>query len=146
MFIGNFKYSIDSKGRISIPAKLRKYVNPESNDSFVLTRGTEKNIDIYPMDLWKVVVADKLAKLNTFDPKESRFVRMLLQEASEDKLDSQSRLMVPKSLIEYASIEKDVFILGAMNKIEVWNPEVYDDYIKASPYSYEDIAKEVMKL
>lgn len=146
MFIGSFKYSVDAKGRVSIPAKLRKYVNPEANDSFVLTRGTEKCIDLHPMDQWKVMVADKLTKLNSFDPNEARFVRMLLQEAAEDNLDSQSRLLIPKSLIEYAGIEKEVFILGAMTKIEIWNPETYEQYLNASPYSYEDIAKEVMKL
>jgi MraZ protein len=146
MFIGSFKYSIDSKGRISIPAKLRKYVNPEANDTFILTRGTARCIDIYPMDKWKELVANKLNQLNTFDPQEAMFIRMFLQEAAEDKLDSQSRLLVPKNLIEFAGIEKEVFILGAVKKIEVWNPEVYDKYLKENSTSYGEIAKDVMKM
>lgn len=146
MFIGNFTYSIDAKGRVSIPAKLRKYVKPDANDSFVITRGTVQCIDVYPLDIWREYVAAKVSKLNPFDPQESIFIRMFLQEASEDKLDVQSRLIIPKSLIEYAGIEKEVFILGAMQKIELWNPNIYQEYIKKSDKSYEEIAKEVMKM
>ncbi len=146
MFIGNFTYSIDAKGRVSIPAKLRKYVSPESNDTFIITRGTVQCLDLYPLDIWREQVATKLSKLNSFDPQEAVFIRMFLQEASEDKLDSQSRLIIPKSLIEYSGIEKEVFILGAMQKIELWNPSVYQEYIKNCNKSYEEIAKEVMKM
>lgn len=145
MFIGSFKYSIDSKGRIALPAKLRKNVNPEANDTFVLTRDTSKCIIIYPMDTWKNLAAEKFNKLNQFDPKEAMFLRLFLNEAAEDTLDSQSRLLIPKRLIEYAEIEKEVLILGSMTKIEVWNPDVYDSYIKENSPSYEEIAKDVMK-
>jgi MraZ protein len=146
MFIGSFKYSIDAKGRVSIPAKLRKYVTTEANDIFVMTRGTAKCIDLYPMDQWKELVAEKLNKLNTFNPQEAMFIRMFLQEAAEDKLDAQARLLVPKSLIEYAGIQKDVFILGAVKKIEIWNPETYESYIQENLTQYAEIAKEVMKI
>jgi len=144
MFIGNFKYSIDSKGRISIPAKMRRYVNPDANNSFIITRGMEKCLEIHPLDLWKDLYAKKLKQLNSYDPVQARFLRMLLQEAAEDKLDSQNRLMIPKNLIEYSGIDGDVLILGAMDKIEVWNPNIYQDYLNESNLSYEDIAKEVM--
>ena len=146
MFIGSFKYSVDSKGRVSIPAKLRKYLTPEANDTFILTRGTAQCIDVYPMDNWKELAANKLNQLNSFDPKEAMFIRMFLQEAAEDKLDSQSRLLIPKSLIEYAGIEKDIFILGAVKKIEFWNPDKYEAYLKENVQSYDQIANEVMKM
>ena len=146
MFIGSFKYSVDSKGRVSIPAKLRKYLTPEANDTFILTRGTAQCIDVYPMDNWKELAANKLNQLNSFDPKEAMFIRMFLQEAAEDKLDAQSRLLIPKTLMEYAGIEKDIFILGAVKKIEFWNPEKYEEYLKENVQSYEQIANEVMKM
>lgn len=145
MFLGSFKYSIDVKGRISIPAKMRKFVNPEANDAFVLTRGTAKCVVIYPMDYWKELVASKLSRLNSFDPKDSKFLRMFLQEAAEDKFDSQSRLTIPKKLIEFASIEKDVLIIGINQFIEVWNPELYEAYLRENEQPYDEIAKEVMK-
>ena len=144
MFIGSFKYSIDSKGRISIPAKLRKFVDPKSNDAFVMTRGTTKCIDVYPMNFWEELVQSKLNKLNSFEPKEAMFLRMFLQQAAEDKLDSQSRLLIPKNLIDYAEVSKEVLIIGAIKKIEIWNPQNYDEYLKTSELSYEEIAKQVM--
>ena len=144
MFIGSFKYSIDTKGRISIPAKLRKFVDPKANDSFVMTRGTSKCIDVYPMNLWEDLVQDKLKTLNNFDPNQAMFLRMFLQQAAEDKLDTQSRLLIPKNLIDYAEIEKDVLILGAIKRIEIWNPKIYEEYLKTSTLSYEEIAKQVM--
>ncbi|MDP4174852.1 MAG: division/cell wall cluster transcriptional repressor MraZ [Bacteroidota bacterium] len=146
MFIGSFTYSIDSKGRVSIPAKLRKYVKPEANDTFVMTRGVEKCIVVYPLDQWKELMDTKLANLNEFNKKEAMFIRAFLQRASEDTLDSQSRLLIPQNLIEYAGIEKEVFILGAIKKIEIWNPVIYDNYLNSQPESFEEIAEEVMKL
>lgn len=146
MFIGSFKYSIDAKGRVSIPAKLRKYMTSEANDTFVMTRGTAKCIDLYPLDQWKELAVEKLNKLNTFNPQEAMFIRMFLQEAAEDALDSQARLLIPKTLIDYAGIQKDVFILGAVKKIEIWNPDTYEAYIKDNLTQYAEIAKEVMKI
>lgn len=144
MFLGSYNYSIDAKGRISIPAKLRKFVSSEANDTFVLTRGSSKCINIYPMDYWKELVANKLDKLNTFDPKDAKFMRLFLQEATEDTFDTQSRLLVPKKLIDAAEIDKDVIILGMNKYIEVWSPKLYEAYLKEIEEPYETIAKEVM--
>jgi len=146
MFLGSYNYAIDAKGRISIPAKLRKFVSTEANNTFVLTRGSSKCINIYPMDYWKELVASKLDKLNTFDPQDAKFMRLFLQEATEDSFDSQSRLLVPKKLIDSAEIEKEVIILGMNKYIEVWNPKLYKDYLKEIEEPYENIAKEVMKI
>ncbi len=144
MFRGQFTYSIDSKGRISIPAKLRKHVSPEANETFVMTKGTAACIDIYPLDEWQQI-EQRLLKLNPFNPDDAKFIRMFSQYASEDTMDSQSRILIPQSLIEYAKIEKEVLILGALKKIEVWNPAVYEDYINQSTETYEQIAAKVMK-
>ena len=146
MFLGSFKYSIDSKSRISIPARMRKFVNPEANDTFVLTRGTVECIIIYPMDHWKALVSSKLDKLNPFDPKDAKFLRMFLHEASEDKFDTQSRLTIPKNLISFAGIDKEVLIIGVNQFIEVWNPEKYEAYLKSNDEPYIEIAKEVMNI
>lgn len=143
MFRGQFTYSIDAKGRISIPAKLRKQISPEANDSFVMTRGVSTCIDIYPLNEWNQI-EEKLLKLNQFQPDDVRFVRMFTQYAVEDSMDSQSRILIPQNLIEYAKIEKEVLILGVLKKIEVWNPKIYEDYLNQSPESFEQIAAKVM--
>ena len=143
MFRGQFTYSMDAKGRISIPAKLRKHVSPEANDTFVMTQGTGKFIDIYPLDQW-LVFEKKLEQLNPFDPRQAKFTRMILQHAAEDILDSQSRILIPQKLIEYAQLEKEVIILGALKKIEIWNPKDFDKYMSETPDTYEQIAAQVM--
>ncbi len=143
MFKGQFTYSIDSKGRISIPAKLRRYVSAEANDTFVMTRGTTTCIDIYPLDQW-LLIEEKLNNLNQFKPDDIRFTRTILLFASEDSLDSQSRILIPQNLIEYAKIEKEVLIIGALKKIEVWNPKIFEEYLKQSDETYEQIAAKVM--
>lgn len=143
MFRGQFTYSIDAKGRISIPAKLRKQISPEANDSFVMTRGVSMCIDIYPLNEWNII-EEKLLKLNQFQPDDVRFVRMFTQYAIEDSMDSQSRILIPQNLIDYAKIEKEVLILGVLKKIEVWNPKIYEDYLEQSPETFEQIAAKVM--
>jgi MraZ protein len=143
MFRGQYFYSVDSKGRVSIPAKLRKHMSPEANDTVVMTQGTSKCIEIYPFDQWQII-ENNLLLLNSFDPKNARFIRMMLQHATEDVLDSQSRILIPQLLLDYAGIEKEVMILGALKKIELWNPEVYTDYVNSSEETYEEIAAKVM--
>jgi MraZ protein len=143
MFRGHFTYSIDSKGRISIPAKLRRHVSPDANDTFIITRGTATCIDIYPLDEWQKF-EERLLKLDSFNPDEAKFIRMISQFASDDTFDSQSRILIPQSLIKFAQIEKDVLILGALQKIEVWNPKLYDEYINKTGETYEQIAAKVM--
>lgn len=145
MFLGSFKYSVDSKGRISIPAKFRKYVNEQANDTFIMTRGIVQCIDIYPYDFWKEEVLVRVNQLDDFDPDESAFKRMLLELAAEDKLDGQARLLVPKNLIEFAGIDKDVIILGQNKKIEIWNPEIYESHKNENSKPFAEIAKQVMQ-
>ncbi|MFZ1519051.1 MAG: division/cell wall cluster transcriptional repressor MraZ [Ignavibacteriaceae bacterium] len=143
MFRGQFTYSMDSKGRIAIPAKLRKHISADANDTFIMTRGLSNCIDLYPLDEWQKI-EEKLLDLNSFQPDDARFLRMFVQFASEDVMDVQSRIMVPGSLISYAKIEKEVMILGALKKIEIWNPKVYEEYLNQSPQTYEEIAAKVM--
>jgi MraZ protein len=143
MFRGQFTYSIDSKGRIAIPAKLRKHISADANETFVMTRGLSNCIDLYPLDEWQKI-EESLLNLNSFQPDDARFIRMFVQFAAEDVMDGQSRIMIPSTLITYAKIEKEVLILGALKKIEVWNPKIYEEYLLQSPQTYEEIAAKVM--
>jgi MraZ protein len=128
---------------VSIPAKLRKHISPEANDTMVMTQGTSKCIDVYPYDQWQIV-ENNLLQLNSFNPEHSKFIRMISQYATEDILDSQSRILLPQFLIDYAGIEKEVLVLGVLKKIELWNPDTYKAYIEASGETYEEIAAKVM--
>ena len=137
-------YSVDEKGRVNLPSKLRKYVSPEANETFVITRGFEKCLFVYPVDEWNKL-EDNLRNLSGYDPEHRLFIRALLELASESQLDAQARLSIPQELREYASIQDAVRIIGTLDKIELWNPQVYDDYKNTQPESYESIAARVMK-
>jgi len=144
-FMGMFDYSIDSKGRISIPQKMRKNIKPEAKETFVATRGFEKCIAIYPLDEWENI-EKKLSSLNSFKEKDRLFQRTFLMWASHQELDSQSRITLPKTLLDYAGIKSEVKIIGVGERIEVWDPEAFDKYLNSQSEGYEAIAEQVMGL
>ena len=143
-FKGSYGYSIDSKGRINIPAKLRKYVSLEANDTFVITRGYERCLSVYPLDEWNML-EQSIRQLSPSNPKHRFFTRTLLQYATESKLDGQSRITIPKELLQYAGIDDQVLILGVLERIEVWNPKVHEEYFQAQAESYENVAQAVFQ-
>ena len=129
---------------MNIPAKLRKYVSPEANDTFIVTRGFEKCLFVYPADEWGKVEKD-LRSLSPYTPEHRAFIRTILELAYEDTLDAQARIAIPQKLREYASIDGDVLIIGALEKIEIWSPKVYEEYKNGLSESYESVAAKVMK-
>jgi len=143
-FKGSYTYSVDDKGRINLPAKLRKYVSPEANETFVVTRGFEQCLYVYPADEWNKL-EQNLRNLSNYDAEHRRFVRTLLELASEGQLDGQSRLSIPQELREYANIREDVRIIGTLDKIELWNPKIYEEYKRSQSEPYESIAAKVMR-
>ena len=143
-FKGSYSYSVDEKGRVNLPAKLRKYVSPEANETFVITRGFEQCLFVYPVDEWNKL-EQNLRNLSNYDPEHRRFIRALLELASESQLDGQARLSIPQELREYASIHDAVRIIGTLDKIELWNPKVYEDYKRNQSEPYESIAAKVMR-
>jgi MraZ protein len=143
-FKGSYMYAVDEKGRVSLPAKLKKYVSPEANDTFVITRGFEKCLFVYPVDEWNKLEST-LRGLSNYDPEHRLFIRSMLELASESALDGQSRLSIPQELREYANIRDEARIIGTLDKIELWNPQVYEEYKKTQPETYETIAARVMK-
>jgi len=143
-FKGSFNYTVDSKGRINIPAKMRKNLSPEANNSFVITRGFEPCIFVYPNDEWLKREAE-IGKLQQTNPQDRFFTRMLLQYATDAELDGQYRIVLPKELTQYAKIENEVFILGAFDRIEVWNPEEYKKYLDGQQEDYLTVASKVFE-
>jgi MraZ protein len=144
-FKGSYLHSVDNKGRVNLPAKLRKYISPEANDTFILTRGFDQCIFVYPLDEWySYEQAIRSLRSSSAD---SRFVmRHLLQYASEVQLDGQSRIMLPHNLLQFAEIVDEVLVLGVLERIEIWNPVIYDNYIKQQKATYEEVAEKVFQI
>ncbi len=143
-FKGSFNYTVDSKGRINIPAKMRKNLSPDANESFVITRGFENCIFVYPNDEWAKREVE-LSKLQQTNRDDRLFTRLLLQYATDVELDGQHRIVLTKELMEYAKISGDVLILGVFDRIEVWNPEEYTKYLEAQSKDYVTVAENVFE-
>lgn len=142
-FKGQAEYSVDSKGRVAIPAKMRSALNPEAKDTFTITRGLEKCISLYPMDRWSAM-EQEIEELNLYRSKARGFVRRILMWADEVSLDGQGRITIPKKLVEFGNISDRALILGAFDHIEIWDPETFDHYLDDQEEDYETLAESVM--
>ncbi|HLR74635.1 MAG TPA: division/cell wall cluster transcriptional repressor MraZ [Virgibacillus sp.] len=139
MFMGEFQHNIDSKGRIIVPAKFRE----ELGETFVVTRGLDKCLFVYPMDEWKAL-EEKLKKLPLTKKDARAFTRFFFSGAVECEVDKQGRINIPSPLRTYASLEKECVIIGVSNRIECWSRSVWEEYFAQSEESFSEIAENLM--
>lgn len=142
-FKGQAEYSVDGKGRVAIPAKMRNALSPEAKNSFTITRGFEQCINLYPLDQWEEREAE-IRELNTYRSEARDFVRTIMMWADEVTLDGQGRIVVPKPLMKFANIEDDALIIGALDHIEIWNAEVFEAYQEGIGSDYPTLAERVL--
>ena len=142
-FKGQAEYSVDSKGRVAIPAKMRSTLNPEAKKTFTITRGFDDCIFLYPLDTWEKK-EEEMAQLNMYDRETRAFVRGIMRWADEVSLDSQGRITLPKNLVELARISDSATIIGSFDHIEIWDPDVFDAYLNEQSADYETLAERVM--
>jgi len=142
-FKGHSINSVDSKGRIAIPAKMRGVLNPAAKGSFTITRGFENCIFLYPLDEWEKR-EEEFEKLNMYERKSRDFLRSVMMWAEEVSLDAQGRIGIPKSLGEFAMITDKVRIMGSLDHIEIWAPDVFKKYMDGQLVDYETLAESVM--
>ncbi|MBA7636818.1 Transcriptional regulator MraZ [subsurface metagenome] len=136
MLIGEYKHTIDTKKRLAIPAKLRK----DLGERAVITKGLENCLVIYTLEEWQKL-ALKLENLPTSQVDARNFARIMLSGASDVELDKLGRVLIPDYLKNYASLKKNVTLLGLSNKIEIWDTEKWQEYSKRTESSVEDIAE-----
>lgn len=142
-FIGEYEAKLDAKGRFLLPAGFKKQM-PEGAVPFVLNRGFEKCLSLYTAESWNPIFK-KLSQLNDFDPKVREFKRYFLNGATPVEPDTAGRLLLPKNLMEYAGLDKDIVLVSAIDKIEIWDKTKYKQFFdNFSPESFSDLAKEVM--
>lgn len=129
MFMGEYHPSFDEKGRIAIPARLRKAFGENAIiTKLVIAPSFDKCIIAFREDEWKNFVQNKLMVLSQGEQKNRMKMRFLLGGAAECELDKQGRIMIPSNLIEYAEIDGDVTIFGVYDKIEIWSTKIYNEY------------------
>lgn len=139
MFMGEYQHSIDVKGRIIVPAKFREGLG----ESFVLTRGLDQCLFVYPMEEWKLL-EEKLKKLPLTKKDARSFTRFFLSGASECEIDKQGRINIPQPLRAYAKLSKACTVIGVSNRVEIWDEMVWDAYVKESEQSFAEISENLM--
>ena len=142
-FKGQAENSVDSKGRVTVPAKMRNAMSPEAKNAFTITRGFEQCIFLYPLDRWSEM-EEEFSTLNPFKKEARAFMRTVLRWADEATLDGQGRVMLPKPLVAFGEIESQALVIGAFDHIEIWNPGVFDRYLNKQTADYETLAERVM--
>ena len=142
-FLGEYECKLDAKGRMMLPVGLRKQVHPDAMEKFVVNRGFESCLALYPLNEWQAISAE-INQLNEFVKKNREFARYFYRGASELELDSTGRILLPKRLLDYAGIDKDVILSAWSNKIEIWAPEKFEALLKDEPDDFASLAEEVM--
>ena len=145
-FTGEYLNSLDSKNRLNIPAKFRKALDPVNDRTFVLTKGFDKCLILYPLNEWKKVEL-QLIQLSSIRSRDRNFVRSITRNATPLQYDSQGRIPIPDTLIEYSNIEKDIKAIGMIKKIELWSPVILSDQdVKESDIDdkgFDELANEI---
>jgi MraZ protein len=141
--IGEFECRLDDKSRIILPAGLKKQISQEAHDQFVINRGFEGCLVLYPQNVWEETTA-KMNKLNLFVKDNRQFVRAFNNGATPLSLDSQNRLLMPKPLLDYASIDREIILFAYSDRIEVWNKKTYLELVSNEPADFAQLAEKVM--
>ena len=140
MFMGEYHHTLDDKSRVIIPSKFRY----ELGEKFIITRGLEKCLFVYSMDEWNNII-EKLKQL-PFTKKDARdFIRFFLSGATECEFDKQGRINITSPLVSYADIIKNIVIIGANDRLEVWSEESWNNFFSNNEDRLADIAEHLFE-
>ncbi len=140
---GEFECKLDNKGRMTIPAGLKKKLPEAESEGLVINRGFKKYLVIYTKQEWDKKL-DELNKLNQYENKNIEFIRYFTRGATELTLDAASRVNLPQLLLDYAGITGDVVLTCQINKIEVWDKAAHRAMIDSEPEDFASLAEQVM--
>ena len=140
MFMGEYNYSIDEKGRLTIPVKLREQLGHD----FIITRGLDNCLFIYSKNEWDKVIEKYRELPNTKDAR--NFMRFFLSGATTNELDKQGRINIANSLIKYAGLQKDCVIIGVNERLEVWDKDRWNNFIEDNEDIISDIADKLFEV
>lgn len=142
--IGTYECKVDAKGRLMFPSAFRAQLASEIKDGFVIKRSVfQKCLELYPMSEWNIE-STRINKLNRFRKKNVDFIRKFMAGVKTIELDKADRLLIPKDLINFSGIKKEIVLASVVNKIEIWNKEEYEKTIDFDPEDFADLAEEVM--
>jgi len=142
--IGTYDCKADVKGRVMVPADLKKQLAPVLASGFVIKRAVFRPcLELYPMAEWQKLM-EKMSALNRFSRKNNDFIRRFTAGVRTVEMDSTGRLNIPKDLMSFAGIGKELVVTSAINIIEIWDKQKYEQAIDDAASDFADLAEEVM--
>ncbi len=145
-FTGEYINLIDQKNRLSIPAKFRNSLSASNDRTFVLTKGFDKCLLLYPLDEWQIV-EEQLSSLSSIKNKNRNFIRTITRHANYVRYDSQGRIAIPELLLNYANINREILVIGVVKKIELWDQSTLNNYENKKQFlsdeDFEDLADRI---
>ena len=142
--IGTYECKSDAKGRVMLPSALKKQLAPILQDGFVIKRSVFNScLELYPMKEWNTM-ATQVNQLNRFVKKNIDFIRTFMSGLKVVEADGNGRILVPKNLIVFAGIDKEIVLTASVNVIEIWDKKQYEEVIKASSKNFGELAEHVM--
>ena len=138
MFFGTYTPKLDDKNRLFLPAKFREQLT----EGLVVTRGQERCLTIWSLEDFQKLT-ERLAQAPVTNKATRDYVRMLFAAASQEVPDKQGRISIPPMLRDYASLQKDVVVIGSMNRIEIWDPEAWASYSEEQEQVFSELSDEV---
>jgi MraZ protein len=140
---GTYECKVDAKGRLMVPASLKKQLGSLGN-GFVLKRSVfQPCLELYPIEEWNSMML-KVNKLNRFVKKNNDFIRRFTAGVKMIEIDSAGRLLIPKDLMLFSKIDKEIVLSSAINIVEIWDKELYESAIENATDDFADLAEEVM--
>ncbi|MDO6595334.1 division/cell wall cluster transcriptional repressor MraZ [Oceanihabitans sp. 2_MG-2023] len=142
--IGTYECKVDAKGRLMLPVALKKQLSPVLQNGFVLKRAVfQPCLELYPMSEWQALMS-KMNKLNRFKKKNNDFIRRFTAGVKMIEVDATGRLLIPKDLVVFAGISKNIVVSSAINIVEIWDKDKYEQAIDDAALDFADLAEEVM--
>ena len=142
--IGTYECKADIKGRVMVPSSLKKQLTPVMANGFVIKRAVFQScLEMYPMAEWNALM-EKVGALNRFNRKNNDFIRRFTAGVKTVELDAAGRLLIPKDLLLFAGIKKEIVVSSAINIVEIWDKEKYEKAINDAASDFADLAEDVM--
>lgn len=143
--IGTYECKVDAKGRLMVPSALKKQLAPMMQEGFVIKRAVFQDcLELYPMEQWNGLMT-RMNKLNRFKKKNVDFIRRFTAGVKTVEVDTNGRLLIPKDLVAFAGIQKEIVLSSTINIVEIWDKEKYENSIEnSSDDDFADLAEEVM--
>jgi MraZ protein len=142
-FTSEYECKLDSKGRLVLPARIKAQLPENGGNELVIRRGFEQCLIVYPMVEFKKVFS-KISGLNEFNEEYRKLQRNFLSGVVTVELDNSGRFLIPKNMLTYAQIDKDSILVGMGNKVEIWNPAIYEKHLIHDPGELSKLAEKYL--